>query len=109
MGLVCVLLTIATLIMCLISLIWNSQIIVTNSDMDERGHALFHLLKTFVVVPTVVLLIFVFASHLRCDDARATWEVKPHFGSECKNFISKSPVQKSLTPEAEPQQGPTRR
>jgi uncharacterized membrane protein len=96
MGIICVVLAVASLIMCLISLIWNSTVVVEHNDSGERGHALFHLLKTFVVVPTVVLMLFVFSAHLRCNDKDNTWEVKNHGCQKCQE-CPKPP----LKPEAE--------
>jgi nitrate reductase gamma subunit len=60
-------------------------------------------------VPTVVLLIFVFASHLRCDDARTTWEIKPHVSKWGTVPHPAEPSRPPLRPEAEPQQAPARR
>lgn len=102
MGVACIVLTVVSLIMCLIGLVWDGDVVVTSNDMDRRSHAFFHLLKTAVVAPTIVLLIFVFASHLRCNDTESTWDVKPHFGKWC---APNEPNQgrQPLKPEAEPQ------
>jgi len=99
MGVMCVLLAIASLIMCLIALIWDGIYAVENQDSEIRGHALFHILKVAVVVPAVVLLLFVFAAHLQCNDQQSTWETKPHC-SKCDQCGPKKPIKA----EAEPMQ-----
>jgi hypothetical protein len=83
MGIICVVLAVVALAMCVISLCWDGTIIVNYSDSSERGHALFHLLKTAVVVPALVTLLFVFGAHLRCNDKDSTWEVRNHGCPSC--------------------------
>jgi len=77
MGTAAVLLAIVSLAMCAVSLIWDGEIIVDNNNPD-REYVLFQLFRTCVVVPTIILLLFVFSAHLDCDDAEARWNVTPH-------------------------------
>ncbi len=78
MGIACVMLAVVALLLCAIGLCWDGFQIYEADNQGQRGHALFHLLKTAVVVPTIVLLLFVFGAHMRCNDKESNWEPRPH-------------------------------
>ena len=81
MGEMCVVLSVFSLLLCAISLWWDSHIVVVaygSAEHMKRGHALFHLLKTAVLVPTIVVLLFVFTGHMRCDAKEPAWVVRAH-------------------------------
>lgn len=88
----CIILVVVLFIMCILSAIVNSILLIDEEELDVRKLSLFSLFKTIVTIITTILLLFVFGNHLKCNaqenNSWGTWEIIQH--TNCQNNVEKS-------------------